>query len=347
MNLEEVARLAGVSRSTVSRVVNEDRRVSDEVRARVLAIVQEHDYHPDAAGRSLATRRTHILGLLIPQAAREIFSDPFFPLLMQGAIDACNATDQNLMMLMHSGAEPAAADRLYRRVIGGRRLDGIIIAASVVDDPMVRRLQDDHYPFVLVGRHPRYAEINFVDTDNRAGAQSAVAHLLEHGYRRIGLISGRSNMIATIDRYAGYVAALQEAGLLPDPALAATGDFTQQGGYAAMRALIPGRPDAVFVASDTMAVGALHALRDAGLRVPEDIALIGFDDIAQGTVAQPSLSTVHQPVGELGAAAVRLLLERVAAPAAPPRHWFLETRLVLRRSCGCPEPAPGGDPRPI
>jgi LacI family transcriptional regulator len=341
VNLEEVARLAGVSRSTVSRVVNEDSRVSEAVRSRVLEIIRANDYHPNAAARSLASRRTRILGLLIPQAASAIFSDPFFPLLIQGAVDACNANDHNLMMLMDSDGDADTSDRLYNRVIRGRHLDGLVIASSVVDDPIIRRLQASHFPFVLIGRHPRYGEISFVDVDNRAAAQQAVTHLLDHGYQRIATITGMRNMIAAIDRYGGYVTALQEAGLLPDPALARHGDFSQEGGYQAMQALLPYRPDAVFVASDMMALGALRALRDASLRVPEDIALMSFDGLAASALTEPPLSTVEQPIAGLGREAVRVLLDLLEHPDGGPQHYFIASELILRRSCGCAGPAGG------
>jgi LacI family transcriptional regulator len=340
MNLEEVARLAGVSRSTVSRVVNDDPRVSEDVRTRVQQIIREYNYHPNAAARSLASRRTRILGLVFPKVTTTVFSDPFFPKLIQGAVEACNAADHNLMMLMDSSAEYIAGDRIYSRIIRGHHLDGVVIASSVVDDPIVEQLQQARFPFVLVGRHPRYHEVNSIDVDNRAAAQSAVSHLIDHGYRRIAIIAGMRNMIATIDRYAGYVTALQEAGQLPDPDLMAHGGFSQEGGYAAMQQLLPHNPDAVFVASDIMAFGALRALEEHGVRVPEDIALMGFDGQDETAHTRPPLSTVAQPIADLGRGAVQILLERIEHPEGDPRHVLLPTQLILRRSCGCPEMPP-------
>ena len=341
MNLEEVARLAGVSRSTVSRVVNGDRRVSDEVRARVQQIIDTHHYHPNAAARSLASRRTRIIGLLIPHAVSQIFRDPFFPVLVQGAVEACNETDYNLTMLMESAEDNVASDRVYDRVIRGRHVDGLVIASSVVEDPIIARLLEDRFPFVLVGRHPRH-EVSFVDVDNRAAAREAVAHLLGHGYQRIAIIAGPRNMIASIDRYAGYVTALQEDGRLPDPALTVYADFTRRGGYRAMKEIIAGPrpegarlPDAVFVASDGMASGALQAIRDAGLSVPDDIAVMGFDGLEETLVSRSILSTVVQPTTEEGRGAVQALIELLDHPDRAPIQRFLPTELALRRSCGC------------
>ena len=189
MTLEEIARLAGVSRSTVSRVVNGDPHVSDSVRQRVEAVIRANNYHPNAAARSLASRRTRILGLLIPRAVGVVFSDPFFLHLIQAAVDACNDTDHNLTLLMESTNDSVASDRVYQRVIRGRHIDGVIIASSIVEDPIIGQLQDDGFPFLLIGRHP-HRQVSFVDVDNRWAAQEAVAHLIEHGYRRIGLITG-------------------------------------------------------------------------------------------------------------------------------------------------------------
>lgn len=237
MNLEEIARLAGVSRSTVSRVVNGDPRVSDAVRERVQGIVRAHDYHPNAAARSLASRRTRILGLLIPQSVATIFGDPYFPTLIQGMAEVCNVADHNLMLVMDPSGEPASADRLYRRVVHGRHLDGLIITSSEVDDPIVARVQRDTFPCVLVGRHPRH-ELSSVDVDNRTGARRAVTHLASHGRRRIALVGGPPNMIAAVDRAAGYAAALDDAGLQHDLDLTVAADFTRSGGYRAMQRLL-------------------------------------------------------------------------------------------------------------
>lgn len=341
MNLEELARLAGVSRSTVSRVINGERWVSEAARQRVEEAIRQTNYHPNSSARGLASRRTRIIGVLIPTQLSDIFSEPFFAQLIQGAVETCNARDHDLMLLMDPSADPLIGERLYRRVIQGRHVDGIVIAASVVEDPIIGQLEADQFPFVLVGRHPE-RQISFVDADNRAAARLAVEHLLDHGYRTIGMIAGTPNMIASIDRQAGYVSALAEAGIEADPDLLVHGDFMRRGGYRAMQELLArpgGVPRAVFVASDTMASGALQALRDAGCRVPEDVAVMGFDGLEQTTVSLPILSTVVQPTAEMGREAARVLLDLIEAPEHAPVQRFLPTELLLRRSCGCGDAA--------
>jgi LacI family transcriptional regulator len=354
VTLEEIARLAGVSRSTVSRVVNGDRRVSDSARARVQDVIRLHNYHPNAAARGLASRRMRVLGLLVSKEVSGIFTDPFYPLLIQGTAGACNAVDHNLTMLIDTSADGSAVDQLYQRVIRGSHVDGLILACHAVDDPIVPRLQADRIPFVLVGRHPG-AEVSFVDVDSRGAAREAVAHLLGHGYRRIAMICGPPHLIATIDRHAGYVTALQEAAIPPRPARVVFSDFTQRGGFRAMQELLRNQdcpPEAVFAASDALAFGALAAIQEAGLRVPEDVAVMGFDGLAESADTQPPLSTVTQPVADLGREAVRTLLAMIAQPDREPIQQFLPTQLTLRRSCGCAIPAAddlggGVEPEPV
>lgn len=335
MNLEEVARLAGVSRSTVSRVINDDTRVSDHARQAVLAVIAEHNFQPHAAARSLASRRTRILGLQIPGAVSFIFSDPYFPNLVQGVVDACNEADFGLMLMMEPANNPGSAERLYQRVIRGRHLDGVILATSILDDPFIERVAHDDLPAVIIGRHP---SLTTIDVDNRNSARDAVAHLIWHGYGRIACIGGPADSIASQDRYAGYCQAHADAGRTADPDLYALGDFTERSGYLRMTDLLCAtatRPDAVFAGSDTMAVGAIRAIQDMGLRIPEDIALIGFDGLQRHAVDFPNLSTVVQPIADLGKTAVQTLISRMHDRAQAITRTVLPTRLEFKGSCGC------------
>jgi LacI family transcriptional regulator len=186
----------------------------------------------------------------------------------------------------------------------------------------------------LVGRHPTDTRVNYVDADNINGARQATRHLLRLGRTRIGLISGPQNMIAGVDRLTGHSQALHERGLAVEPELVVSGGFSESGGYLAMQQMLASRPDAIFAASDAMAMGALRALREAGLRVPEDVALVGFDDLPFAARAEPPLTTVRQPTHRMGAMTVETLIELMEQPASSPYHLILPTELVVRASCG-------------
>ncbi|HLZ26682.1 MAG TPA: LacI family DNA-binding transcriptional regulator [Chloroflexota bacterium] len=331
LTIEEIAELAAVSRSTVSRVINDHPGVRSTVRARVLQVIQEHHYAPRAAARSLASSRTNAVGLLIPGSTSFIFSDAFFPQVIQGISETCNTHGYILML---STVTPEMEHDFYERVLRGHHVDGVIVMSSNIDDPVLPLLIHDPTPLVLVGRHPYLRDLNSVDVENREGALAAVRHLIGLGHSRIGTITGPLHSAAALDRRDGYKQALVEASLAIRPELIALGDFTQDGGRLAMRALLElaEPPTAVFVASDTMASGALQAARELEVRVPEDVSLVSFDDLPIASLLVPSLTTVHQPLYDLGAAAADLLLKRLDGPEAPPEHVWLPTQLVIRQS---------------
>jgi LacI family transcriptional regulator len=336
--LEEVAKLAGVSRSTVSRVVNQHPNVRPEVRERVWEVIRQTGYQPHAAARSLATRRTRVIGLIIPQAVTTLFTDPYFPILIRGIADACNAHNYHLMLSLFSRRRVqesrARQDLLYQQVLRGRYLDGVVVSSAPLDDPIFPRLLEDGVPFIIVGRYP-HERANYVDVDNVAGARMAVEHLLRLGHERVATITGPLNMFAAQDRLEGYRQALAARGIPVDEDLIAEGDFTEGGGRAAMQRLLPHRPTAVFAASDMMAAGAIKVLREAGLRVPEDVAVVGFDDIPLASMVEPPLTTVRQPIEQTGGMAVELLVSLLENPGEETVHRVvLPTELVIRASCG-------------
>ncbi|HEX8218423.1 MAG TPA: LacI family DNA-binding transcriptional regulator [Chloroflexia bacterium] len=331
--LEEIAKHAGVSRSTVSRVMNDHPNVDQETRARVRSVAESLNYQPNVAARSLAAGRTHILGLVIPMGVSALFSDPYFPLLIQGIASACNANEHSVMLWL---AEPEYERRTIRQVLQGGLIDGVILASALMDDPMLEALRKRGLPFILVGRHPTDNEVSYVDVDNVNSAREMVAYLLRLGHKRVATIAGPNNMIAGADRLQGYLLALRNRGIAANPALIVEADFTEEGGYIAMQRLVPHAPDAVFVASDAMAVGALRALREAGLRVPEDIALAGFDDIPFAARADPPLTTVRQPIQRMGTLAAETLIDLISHPQPQPRRIVLPTELLIRESSGPP-----------
>ena len=331
MNLEQIAKLSGVSRSTVSRVINNDPDVSEATRERVMQVVKRVNYTPNAAARGLAAGRTHVLGLVIPMGVAALFTDPYFPILIQGVSSACNSREYSVMLWL---AEPEYERRMIRQIMYSSLVDAVVVSSMLMNDSLVQALGDGDLPFMLVGRHPTDVRASYVDSDNLGGAREAVTHLLRTGRTRVATITGPQNMIAGADRLAGYLAALRDRAVVSDPSLIVEGDFTEAGGYRAMQQLLARRPDAVFIASDMMAVGALRALREASLRVPEDVAIVGFDDLPQAARTEPPLTTVRQPVYRLGAIAVDSLLDVIEHHASSPHRIVLPTELVVRVSCG-------------
>jgi LacI family transcriptional regulator len=330
LTLEDIAKLAGVSRSTVSRVVNGDESVKDTTREKVQEVIQSLNFQPNIAARILAAGRTGVIGLVIPTGVRMLFVDPYFGQLIQGITAACNANDYSVMLWL---AEPAYERATIRKVLHSGLLDGVIVSSMLMDDQIVQALHDSKMPFVLVGRHP-VLDVNYLDVDNVTGGRIATQHLIDSGRWRIATITGPRNMIAGSDRFDGYCEALKAAGMPVLDELVAEGNFTEQSGYAGMQKLIPAAPDAVFVASDIMAVGALRALQEAGLRVPEDISLVGFDDVPMAERVFPGLTTIRQPIYEMGYSTFELLLKAINNPKNQVYQVLLSTELIVRSSSG-------------
>jgi DNA-binding LacI/PurR family transcriptional regulator len=329
--LDEVARVAGVSRATVSRVVNGSPKVSADVRRTVERAIDRLGYVPNRAARSLVTRRSDSIAVVITEPASRLFSDPFFPRLVRGISAALSARDLQLVLLMPS--DDVDERRTVRYLTAGH-VDGVILVSLHGDDPLPEQLAARKIPSVVLGRPSRGVDVDYVDADNRDGGRRATAHLIQQGRRRIATITGPKDMVAGIDRLAGYRDALADAGIPLDDGLIATGDFTQAGGESAMERILKARPDldAVFCASDLMAVAALGALQAAGRRVPEDIAVVGYDDSPIATTTRPALSSVRQPIEDMGREMVNLLSGSIEQNGRVPRHIVLATELIARAS---------------
>ena len=329
--LEQVAALARVSRATVSRVVNGSPKVSPVVRAQVERAVAKLGYVPNRAARSLVTRRADSVALVVSEPHARFFSEPFFAGVVRGVSAVLAETGVQLLLLIAQDLPDRG--RLERYAVGGH-VDGVLLASLHGDDPLPGILERAGVPAVLVGRPAGAAPASYVDADNRGGAGKAVAHLARRGRRRIATITGPLDMGVGLDRLEGSRDGLAAAGLAGSGDLVEIGDFTEEGGAAAMGRLLarPGDPvDAVFAASDLMAAGALRALRAAGRRVPEDVAVVGFEDSAVARYAQPPLTTVRQPIEEMGRQATRLLLARAAGEPTG-MHLILDVELVVRAS---------------
>lgn len=329
--LEAVARRAGVSRATVSRVVNGSTTVAVAIRDAVNRAVEELGYVPNQAARSLVTQRTESIALILPETASRVFSDDlFFPAVIRGVSLELEAADKQLVLMMAGSA--ASHDRVERYAMAGH-VDGVMFASMHGADPLPGSLARIGIPVVCSGRPMAevHSPVPYVDVDHFGGVAQAVEHFRTTGRRRIATIAGPQDMVAGVDRLNGYRAALAQAGL---DGLEAIGDFTRESGVKAMNELLAADPhlDAVFVASDMMAHGALQALRDAGRRVPGDVAVIGFDDFEISRYSDPPLTTVRQPIVDMGRTMARQMLGLVDDRLDVPQAVVLPTELVIRES---------------
>ncbi|MFD7028631.1 LacI family DNA-binding transcriptional regulator [Streptomyces sp. NPDC059917] len=330
--LEEVAALAGVGRGTVSRVVNGSPRVSDQARRAVARAVAELGYVPHQAARALAGSRTDAVALVIPEAEARLFAEPYFLDLIRGvSAELASAEKQLLLTLVRTEAER----RRLEHCVAARRVDGVLLASVHGDDPLPDRIAELGLPVVMNGRRSEAEPVDHVDCDNIGAGRAAVAHLVGRGRHRIATIGGPLDMYVARARLGGYRAGLAEAGIGPDESLVAIGDFTEEGGRRAMRGLLERAPDldAVFAASDVMAAGARGVLREAGRKVPGDVALVGVDDSVVARLMDPPLTSVRQPIEEMGRTMARLLLDKITegSRGAGARR-VLPTELVVRAS---------------
>ena len=333
LTLEDIAKQAGVSRSTVSRVVNDFPNVREDVRRRVLDVIQKTGYHPNVAARALASQRSWTLGLVLPHSVSLIFTDPYFPHLIKGIAQACNEHNFTLALFLVSNKEDEK--KIFTRVTRRGLLDGVLVQSGHHgDQQIIGHLVDADMPQVVIGRPLRFDNVSYVDVDNVNGAYNAVTHLIRLGYQRIATISGPTHSAAGLDRIEGYTKAMTERGYKIDQSLMVEGDFTEAGGYYAMQKLLPAKPDAVFAASDVTANGAMRAVREAGLNVPNDIAFVGFDDVPLANLSDIQLTTIRQPVIQAGIRAVELLIDLIENGIQPPRHIIMNTQLIIRDSCG-------------
>ncbi|MFF9600828.1 LacI family DNA-binding transcriptional regulator [Streptomyces sp. NPDC014684] len=328
--LNAVAARAGVGRGTVSRVLNGSPKVSDRSRAAVEKAIAELGYVPNRAARSLATRRTDAVALVVPEAESRLFAEPYFSGIIRGASARLTRAGMQLLLVL------ARDERKHRRLasyLTAQRVDGVLMVAVHRDDTLPDLLDELSVPTVLAGRRGDPEPLGHVRADNDGGARSAVRHLLGRGRRTVATITGPLDMDAARTRLDGYREALRAAGVTVDEELIEQGDFTEEGGRAAMRELLRRRPglDAVFAASDVMASGAVLELRAAGRRVPDDVAVVGFDDSIVARHVDPPLTSVRQPMEEMGRAMADLLLDEIAGRAGR-REVVLPTRLVVRES---------------
>lgn len=327
LTLDDIGEMAGVSRATVSRVINDYPHITPEVRERVQKVIKKTGYKPNKIAQLLASNRSGSIGLVIPSTARTIMSDPYFLHLISGITKKTNHFALTLaLFLFHSMEDEIQTAHL---LFNNSLVDGLIITADRKENPFAQEVIRHDIPFVVVGRSELKAQIPCVNVANELGAYLATEHLINLDRRRLAVIMCDHNT-AGDDRFTGYRKALDDYAVEFDPQRVARGDFTQESGYAAMQQLLATKPDAVFASSDMMAIGAQQAIRKAGLRIPDDIAVVGFDNLPQATLADPPLTTVQQPIEELGMEAVDMLHGILNGSTRSPRQIVLPVKLIRR-----------------
>ena len=336
--MKDVAERASVSVTTVSHVLNKTRYVDRKLVRRVEDAFRSLGYQPNALARGLRRQETRMLGMVVPDNRNLYFAE-----LARSVEDACFELGYNVI-LCNSDEDPAK-ESAYLSLLAEKRVDGIVFVASGTDRSGVQALLQHKIPVVALDRELKGMNCDSIIVDNRDGGRQATLHLISGNHRRIGCISGPKNLASAKDRLQGYRDALAEARLPVEPALIQMGNFHIEGGYTAVQALLnlPNRVTAIFAANDLMAIGALRGIAARGLRVPEDVAIVGFDDIALAMYTEPPLTTVRQPIREIGKLATELIMARVNGERKEPQSRRLQTSLIVRESCGIKVPA---HPRP-
>jgi LacI family transcriptional regulator len=330
--IREIARAAGVSIATVSRVINGRPDVAPQTREAVLRVVREHGFSTNRNARALSGGRTGLVGVTLP-----ILEAAYFAVIVSGAAEALYENDMRIVLcptLHQHEREVTLLDRLMHGTT-----DGAVLMLPEESNAELRALQDTGYPFVVVDpRVPLDEGIPAVSAANASGARAAVQHLLSLGHRRIGAILGPREWMASTERLNGYGSALAAAGVLPDPELVVESDFSIESGEEAAAALLdlPERPTAVFGFNDNVAIGALRAAEARGLAVPGDVSVVGFDDSEQSGLVTPALTTVRQPLAEMGRMGVSVLLRLLDHQRVEAMSIELATRLVVRESTAAP-----------
>ena len=328
----DVAKKSGVSRTTVSFVLNDvpGISISDATRQRVLEAAKELNYYPDSTGRKLASGKSNTLGLVLRQSHEQVFADALLPQVLLGIEQA--ATAQGYQILLKP-LEPEDGNG-YMRLVHENHVDGIILSGPRLEEAEIIHLHQEGLPIMLMGQLPG-SGLPFVDIDAVDGAARAVNHLIEHGHRRIAMITNASlEYTSAQQRRTGYQNALKNAGIEPDESLLQEGTYTPASGFKAMEILLEAspRPTAVFIASDVVSLGAIRAIKQAGLRIPQDIAVVGFDDIPLADYYDPPLTTIRIPAYGLGWAAGERLVRLVQSETLDQEGMLLESELVIRKS---------------
>ncbi|MCC5908843.1 MAG: LacI family DNA-binding transcriptional regulator [Clostridiaceae bacterium] len=331
-NIREVAKQAGVSVATVSRVLNHPESVSATTMELVLATMEKMQYTPNGFARSLALNRSSTIALLIPNIL-----NPLYPQIAKGVEDVAHQKGYNILLC--NTEENKEKERDYLDMLIEKRVGGFILTSSQLENKDLQKIKNQNVPFVMVGRNIEDIDANMVFTDYYMGAYQITQHLIEVGYSKIAHITGSLNQIENLEKRRGYEKALEEAGISLQSQYIVEGNNEIEGGYLGAKKLLKSKekPQAIFAANDLMAIGAIDAIKSSGLHIPEDVAIVGFDDITMAALIEPKLTTISQPVYKMGLIAARLLFESIENGQQEDgfqQKIFLQPKLKVRKSCG-------------
>jgi len=333
VTIKDIAKAAGVSPSTVSRVISNHPRISTSTRNKIKQIMAEMGYHPNMMAKSLVSKTTKTLAILLPRPAEELFQDFFFGELLRGILT--QSTLAGYDMLLSAATSPLDEQETVSRLVLGGRVDGVILLSARVNDPLISMLSAQNFPTVLIGRANDDTTILSVDNDNEQAAYDATSHLIMQGHQRIGFVSGPPNITVALDRKAGYQRAMREAGLEINEDWIVESEYLQNGGYRTMNFYmsLSQRPSALVVIDDTVAFGVLHGLTELGFKVPADMCIVSFNNIALSELASPPISSIDVGTYELGYTASQLLIKRIQDPLSiDQQRIIIPHRLFVRES---------------
>lgn len=326
--IRDVAELAGVHPSTVSRVINDDSRISEKTKNKVLLIIKKLGYTPNAIARGLKTKKTYTLGMLIPD-----ITNPFFAEIARGVEDEANKNNFNVILC--NTDDKSKKERIYLEILKGKRVDGLILATAHIKDKSILELEKKKFPYILVSRNIEGLDKNCVIVDDVVGGIMVTEYLIKLGHRRIAHITGPLKTRSALNRLKGYKLALKKYEIEYRDELVGEGDFRIKGGYQAMKKFLKlsKPPTAIFAANDLLALGAMQVIQRKKYYIPEDFCIIGFDDIRLASFVYPPLTTIRQPMLEMGALAVKMLLKIIEEGEFNQRKIVLKPKLIIRESC--------------
>jgi DNA-binding LacI/PurR family transcriptional regulator len=334
VTIKDVAKKANVAPSTVSRVIANSPRISEKTKKRVRKIMDELGYHPNVNARSLANQITKAIGLIMPSSANKSFQNPFFPEVMRGISSFAHIKDYSLYM--STGETEQEIFEGVVKMVQGRRVDGIVVLYSRMDDKVIQYLKDQKFPFVLIGK-PEHAseDVTYIDNDNYLAGREVTEYLISLGHERIAFIGGSPDLMVTKERLAGFKEALKLADLSLPEEYVFYMDFLREGGQRAVEQLMSyeSSPTAIVVTDDLMALGVLSTLDEKGYKVPDDVSVISFNNVIFSEIACPPLTSVDVHIYQLGYEAVKSLIEKIEFPQQSSKSIIIPYKIIKRQTC--------------